>query len=472
MKYKKLGKTNLTVSICGFGCYRVNQSINQHRSALEFALTNGINLVDTSANYTDGGSEVLVGQVLEDVIKTGEFKLEDFVVVTKGGYIQGENLRIASEREREGRPFKAVVKCSPDLWHCIHPEFLSHQITLSLGRLKIKKADIYLLHNPEYFLTYSSISSDEERQKEYYHRIKKAFVHLEKEVKRGRISYYGISSNTFGEVSSKSSFTSLEKIIQIARGISTNNHFAVIQLPFNLIERGALENKNQVNNSKSVLELASEENLGVLINRPLNAIVDNKLTRLADFAIRENRSFEEINELIKDLNEQENFLQKEFVDKTDFTSSEKKSLYDCLSLASILSQKYEKFESPNHFQEIKGYYLIPRANYAISQLVGKLTNNEELINVIKRYAVTTNILLDSIESDLSLKHNETNRRLHEETAKYLDEEQKKLSLSQKAILMINSLSEVSCTLVGMRKIEYVKDVLGSIRTEYVKNPFK
>ena len=34
-----------------------------------------------------------------------------------------------------------------------------------------------------------------------------------------------------------------------------------------------------------------------------------------------------------------------------------------------------------------------------------------------------------------------------------------LSLSQKSVLMINSLSEISCTLVGMRKEEYVNDII-------------
>ena len=100
---------------------------------------------------------------------------------------------------------------------------------------------------------------------------------METEVKNGRISYYGISSNTFVETEDRKDFTSLERIYNIAAEISNDNHFAVIQFPLNLIERGAVTNKNQLGNSKSLLEFAREKNLGVLINRPLNSIMNNKI---------------------------------------------------------------------------------------------------------------------------------------------------------------------------------------------------
>jgi aryl-alcohol dehydrogenase-like predicted oxidoreductase len=53
--------------------------------------------------------------------------------------------------------------------------------------------------------------------------------------------------------------------------------------------------------------------------------------------------------------------------------------------------------------------------------------------------------------------------LHDKLNKYLNDEQREYSLSQKAIAFVNSLNEVSSTLVGMRKVEYVNDVLGSIK---------
>jgi aryl-alcohol dehydrogenase-like predicted oxidoreductase len=463
LKYEKLGKTGFTTSACGFGAYRVDNSVEEHHFALEYALSNGINLIDTSSNYSIGGSEKLVGNVLQKLTSEERLILDEIILVTKAGYIQGDNLASATERESSGNPFPDVVKCSPDLWHCIHPDFLKHQIANSLAKLQLKKVDIYLLHNPEYFLTYSAISSEEDRKEEYYRRIKLAFEYLESEIKNGRIAYYGISSNTFVEPQDKNNFTSLERVYEIASEISEGNHFTVIQFPLNLVEKGAAVNMNQVNRTKSLLQFAKEKNLGVLANRPLNAIENNKIYRLADFYIKEERNREEINDLISKIRELERKLIDNYVNKMNKNFSEKKNILECLSLGNMLESNYDKFESPNHFTDIKGYYLIPRANFAINEIGKFFESDNSLEHLLNNFALTVNITLDSIESDLARQWNENNKQLHDDLNKYLNDEQRENSLSQKAIAFVNSLNEVSSTLVGMRKIEYVNDVLGSIK---------
>ena len=72
--YGPLGRTGLAVCRLGFGGYRVNDETPVHRSALERALAGGVNLVDTSTNYTDGGSERLVGQVVGEAIRRGRHR--------------------------------------------------------------------------------------------------------------------------------------------------------------------------------------------------------------------------------------------------------------------------------------------------------------------------------------------------------------------------------------------------------------
>ena len=61
-----LGRTGLQVSRVGFGGYRVDDETIGHRQALELALDQGCNLIDTSTNYTDGGSERMIGAVLAE----------------------------------------------------------------------------------------------------------------------------------------------------------------------------------------------------------------------------------------------------------------------------------------------------------------------------------------------------------------------------------------------------------------------
>ena len=56
------------ISQAGFGSYRVNTGEKVHEQALRQALQNGINLIDTSSNYSDGGSERLIGRILAEQI--------------------------------------------------------------------------------------------------------------------------------------------------------------------------------------------------------------------------------------------------------------------------------------------------------------------------------------------------------------------------------------------------------------------
>ena len=87
--YRQLGKTNLSVSLTGFGCYRVDEQHEHHRQALQLAIQSGVNLIDTSTNYTDGAAERLVGDVLTQMVDQNMIQRSQMVVVSKLGYIQG-----------------------------------------------------------------------------------------------------------------------------------------------------------------------------------------------------------------------------------------------------------------------------------------------------------------------------------------------------------------------------------------------
>jgi len=106
-------------------------------------------------------------------------------------------------------------------------------------------------------------------------------LQLELEVDAGRISSYGISSNTFPGEADEYNFTSLARVWDIAEEISADHRFRVVEFPMNLMETGAVLRINQPN-GQSLLEFAGTKNLGVLINRPLNAIVDGRLVRLSE----------------------------------------------------------------------------------------------------------------------------------------------------------------------------------------------
>ena len=276
--YAPLGRVHPRVSRAGFGCYRVDDRESVHRRALADALAAGINLIDTSTNYADGHSETLVGEVLADAVLRGAVRREDVVVVTKIGYLQGGNLGEARRRARARRPWTEIVEYGPDLWHAISPDFLEDQLTASLARLAMKRVDLLLLHNPEYFLTHAvhaGVPRDEARA-EFYDRTARAFGRLDAEVAAGRIGAYGVSSNTLVVARERADAVSLERLLAGAGA-----GFAAVQLPFNPIETGARE-PIHTEDGRSVLDVARASGLGVLVNRPFNAFSGRGLVRFAD----------------------------------------------------------------------------------------------------------------------------------------------------------------------------------------------
>ena len=218
-----------------------------------------------------------------------------------------------------------------------------------------------------------------------------------------------------------------------------------------------------------MLDFAREKNLGTLVNRPLNAISNNKIIRLADFNVNEERSKDEISDLISVLSETESGLIEDFVNMIDIETVDKNNLVECLSTGKLLEANYDKFESPNQFKDVKGMYLIPRANFAINEIGKYFGQGKHIVNRLNNYALTVNIALDSVESDLARSWNEKNKLLHNELDSYLSDTEKKLNLSQKALLFINSLPEISSTLVGMRKLNYVKEVIDYTKVQSDKS---
>lgn len=255
----------------GFGGYRVSVRSVEHKNALIAALKLGCPLIDTSANYTNGESEELIGKVLRDYPEYTP------IIVTKAGYIQGQNIKIIADLNSQGLAVDDLVDLGEHLKHSIHPDFLKNQIDNSLKRLQKNTIDVLLLHNPEYYFKIDGATKDE-----YYRRIEKAFIYLEEEVEKGRIKSYGISSNNFILPITHPEVTDLSRVLSIAKNISAKNHFTTIQFPFNLIEIGALEKLGEYGD-QSLLEIAKENNIITMANRPLNAFTNNQLVRLATY---------------------------------------------------------------------------------------------------------------------------------------------------------------------------------------------
>lgn len=260
--YSEINGLNFFPSRLGFGSYRIHYLVREHKDALREAILSGINVIDTASNYGDGGSEILIGNVLKELFESKRIQRNQVIIVTKGGYIQGKNLKHYFKKK-----FPDTIKISDEVYHSIHPEFLETQIEISRKRLNLETIDVYLLHNPEYFLKYN------DNKKEYLKRIEKALEFLEKKRQENIIQYYGISSNTFILPLEHKENTNLVEILKIAPP-----GFKVIQFPANLLEIGY---KEKYFNEHSLIDLVHKNHLWALSNRPFNAIYNNKLFRFS-----------------------------------------------------------------------------------------------------------------------------------------------------------------------------------------------
>lgn len=449
--YRTWHPMNWKVSSLGFGCYRIDDDDPIYSTAMEKALRAGINLIDTSTNYGDGESEVCVGSVLEEGIKEGAWTRDGIVVVSKVGYVQGQNLALAVDREKSGSPFPEMVKYMDGCWHCIHPDFIADQLSRSLNRLHFEKLDVYLLHNPEYYLSDAHNRKEDVAvaRKEFYRRIESAFTQLEKEVSSGKIQYYGVSSNTFAAPDSRYDATSLPTMWEIAERVGgKDHHFRVTQLPFNLFESGPLQ---------GFLQFAREKNIVVLANRPLNAIINDRLTRLADFPRTDGGTdFASLREKVGEL---EKRWREEFAPaiKTPEDGVPAKDFF-------VWSENLKEMQNPgialDQWNHYRGAGVVPQVRYLFDQLERFFAARPEKVQWTtwrRAYAETLDRFLDSITKYFFARAQVRSDAIAAAINPFLPENLREKSLSQKSLAVLANTPGVHCVLNGMRAPHYVDD---------------
>jgi aryl-alcohol dehydrogenase-like predicted oxidoreductase len=464
--YGLLGRTGLTVCRLGFGGYRVNDENPVQRSALERALAAGVNLIDTSTNYTDGGSERLVGRVVGEAVRRGRIAREEIVLVSKIGYVQGENLVLAQERESAGRAFPEMVRYQPDCWHCIHPEFLADQLTRSRARLGVETLDVCLLHNPEYFLMHAAHTGQgklEEVRREFCGRLTEAFRFFEDCVAGGILGWYGVSSNTVAHSADDPEATSLVAMLTAATEAGgPGHHFGVLQLPLNLFEAGGVLERNNppyepAATRRTVLALASSERIGVLVNRPLNAVVDRGMVRLAEFPVPAEGIVDRQLETVRKLEAE---YRKEIAARLRVGPNSDQP-ENFLRWADQLAGVRSRIASVTYWEQIEWQVrgLTTRVVGALDAgITGDLADRWRAWR--DRYQPELDRLLDGFRAEAGGRSQAQSRRITAAIDPLLPPERRGAALSRKAIWTLASTPGVSAVLVGMRRPAYVEDATG------------
>jgi aryl-alcohol dehydrogenase-like predicted oxidoreductase len=126
MKYRKLGASDLHVSVVGMGTWAIGNDfwgqVDDEESirAIQAGLDAGINFVDTAPAYGAGHAEEVVGRAIKG-------RRDDVVVATKVGIIRTEN----------------------DFVRNLKPESIRQEVDDSLRRLGVDTIDLYQIHWPD-----------------------------------------------------------------------------------------------------------------------------------------------------------------------------------------------------------------------------------------------------------------------------------------------------------------------------------
>ncbi|HEX3597172.1 MAG TPA: aldo/keto reductase, partial [Polyangiaceae bacterium] len=445
-----------------------------HADALTRAVGRGVNLVDTSTNYSDGHSERLVGRILSELDRDGTVPRSAAIVVSKIGYAQGENLALAEAHEEAGEPFPEMVKLGEGLWHCIHPEWLADQLERSLERLGLETLDVCLLHNPEYFFAEAKSKRVplEDARTEFYRRVGAAFRHLEEEVKQGRIRYYGVSSNTFGAPRDDAEATDVERFVKAAEeAAGPDHHFKVVQLPLNLLEsRPALEPNTGEGGARTAVAAAEAHGLAVLVNRPLNAIVENRLIRLADppdFA--DAPSFSEQVQLVKEL---EREFAQTIAPQLKFPKEGGPKPGDILRWGEQLGAIGAELDGLEQWRELESQAVAPRIMQTLAALdhgiKGPLAARWQEFR--DRYVQQIDLLLLALRKRAADRSRRRTSTIGRTIDAALPAERRTAPLSQKALSVVRSVPGVTTVLVGMRETPYVADAFAMMGAPPLDDP--
>ena len=185
MKYRKLGNTNINVSVICLGTMTFGEQNTQQEGfeQMDYALERGINFFDTAELYavmprkeTYGKTEEIVGNWFK------ERKNRDKVILAS---------KIASKSEddlqwiREGSVNLGFDRRNMDL-----------AIDNSLKRLKTDYIDLYQLHWPERKVPKFGVLDFEYDPNDEWTAIEEVLDNLNRLVKAGKIRYVGLSNET------------------------------------------------------------------------------------------------------------------------------------------------------------------------------------------------------------------------------------------------------------------------------------
>jgi aryl-alcohol dehydrogenase-like predicted oxidoreductase len=261
------GAGQLWFSSIGLGTYlgEPDAAADQaYTEAITSALNSGINVLDTAINYRHQRSERNIGVALSHLVDAGTLKRDEVIVCTKAGYLSFDGSTPVDPRAYFMREYVEPGILDPRQlaggMHCMAPAYLENQIERSRRNLAVETIDVFYLHNPESQL--ADVSAEL-----FHQRLKDAFVMLEKQVKTGRIRFYGLATwGGFRVADGSRDHINLFDVAWAAHEAGgEHHHFRFVQLPFNLAMPEAYGLANQSLGKERMSLLSAASRLGIVV---------------------------------------------------------------------------------------------------------------------------------------------------------------------------------------------------------------
>lgn len=268
-----------------------DEDSQKYKEAMSYALLHGINVLDTAINYRGMKSEKDTGEVLQELISTGQICRDEVIVCTKAGLLFGDITARLRPKDYLEKNLLHKGICMSDfheyegLLHTLNTDFYREAIEISMGNLGIETIDIHYIHIPE-------ISRAVLGEEVFYDQMYSLFVCYEDMVKQGKIRYYGLALEMLCMEPEEEKWTfSLEKLCSMADEITNGeSHFHFVQLPWNQRYQSAAELKKQIVAGEPCTLLEAIQKLGMeaVGSMPFDfgeGFVKNTLTDMLSFCL-------------------------------------------------------------------------------------------------------------------------------------------------------------------------------------------
>lgn len=286
--------SDLLFSTIGLGTYLgdANDTVDdRYETAIQTAVSNGLNVIDTAINYRFQRSERVIGKSLHNLFDDSEYQRKQIIVSTKGGFVPFEESAPEDPLEFIQDEFIDPGVATPEDFtqngHCMTPDYIENQFQQSLDNLNLDAVDVYYVHNPEAELTKKSPEA-------VYDQLGRVFEKLEEFVDQGKLSYYGIATWEGLRVDPrKNEYLQLEKIEdQAQQAASGDHHFKAIQMPLNLGMSEALTKANQPVDEEPLTPLEAARKLGLMVFSSASILQGRLASNLPDEIRQDLKSFE------------------------------------------------------------------------------------------------------------------------------------------------------------------------------------